>query len=183
MPSQKDIIKDVNMAKLFRFLEKKPIKSWEETQKHGVVSIGRITKRCYSLVRQIEEFVKRGLLQILKDDGEEADKIGLEVVKDAEKGEGRKKEEHEKPTMGDLNTIAGGFLGGGVSNVDRKRYARSVMQLATEVAHTPTLNFTREDLEDVFPYDNDPIVILVVMKSRRIHKVLVDQGSSTDVLF
>jgi len=47
----------------------------------------------------------------------------------------------------------------------------------------PTLSFTREDLEDVFPHDNDPMVISVVMKSRRIHRVLVDQGSSVDVLF
>jgi len=38
-------------------------------------------------------------------------------------------------------------------------------------------------LGDVFPYDNDPVVISIVMKSRRIHRVLVDQGSSANVLF
>jgi len=57
------------------------------------------------------------------------------------------------------------------------------MHLATEFAPMPILSFTKEDLEDVFPHDNDPMVISIVMKSRCIHKVLVDQGSSTDVLF
>jgi len=85
--------------------------------------------------------------------------------------------------MGDLNTIAGGFSRGEVFSAVGKCYARSVMQLATKVALILTPSFTREDLKDVFPHDNDLVVILIVMKSRRIHRVLVDQGSSRNVLF
>jgi len=85
--------------------------------------------------------------------------------------------------MGDLNTIARGFSGGGVSGAVRRRYAKSVMQLAVKMDPSSTLSFTREDMEDVFPHDNDPVVISIVMRSRCIHRVLVDQGSSTDVLF
>ena len=38
-------------------------------------------------------------------------------------------------------------------------------------------------LRDVVPHDDDPVVILVVTAGRRVHQVLVDQGSSADVLF
>ena len=43
--------------------------------------------------------------------------------------------------------------------------------------------FTRADLQDVMPHDNDPVVISVVTAGRKVHRVLVDQGSSADVLF
>ena len=43
--------------------------------------------------------------------------------------------------------------------------------------------FTRVDLRDVVPHDNDPVVISVVTAGRKVHRVLVDQESSTDVMF
>ena len=43
--------------------------------------------------------------------------------------------------------------------------------------------FTRADLRDVVPHDNDPVVISVVTAGRRVHRVLVDQGSSADAMF
>ena len=45
------------------------------------------------------------------------------------------------------------------------------------------LAFTRADLHDVVPHDNDSVVISVITAGRRVHRVLVDQGSSTDVMF
>ena len=43
--------------------------------------------------------------------------------------------------------------------------------------------FRRADLLDVVPHDNDPVVISVVTAGRKVHRVLVDQGSSVDVMF
>ena len=43
--------------------------------------------------------------------------------------------------------------------------------------------FTRADLQDVVPHDNDPVVISVVTTGRKVHRVLVDQGSSANVMF
>ena len=45
------------------------------------------------------------------------------------------------------------------------------------------LVFTRADVRDVVPHDNDPVVISVVTTGRKVHRVLVDQGSSEDVMF
>jgi len=47
----------------------------------------------------------------------------------------------------------------------------------------PDLVFTKTNLRDVVPHDNDPVVISVVTACRKVHRVLVDQGSSTDVMF
>jgi len=44
------------------------------------------------------------------------------------------------------------------------------------------LCFTRADLRDVVPQDNDHLVISLITAARRVHQVLVDQGSSADVL-
>jgi len=43
--------------------------------------------------------------------------------------------------------------------------------------------FTSSDLEDVVPHEDDPVVISFVTMGRKVHKVLIDQGSSTDVMF
>jgi len=45
------------------------------------------------------------------------------------------------------------------------------------------LYFTKANLVGKVPHDEDPIVISVVMVGRKVHLVLIDQGSSTDVLF
>ena len=54
-----------------------------------------------------------------------------------------------------------------------------------QVDQTPDVDlvFTKADLQDVLPHDNDPIVISLVAAERKVHRVLVDQGSSTDVMF
>jgi len=54
-----------------------------------------------------------------------------------------------------------------------------------EADQTPDVDlvFTKPDRQNVVPHDNDPVVISVVTSRRRVHRVLVDQGSSTDVMF
>jgi len=54
-----------------------------------------------------------------------------------------------------------------------------------EADQTPDVDlvFTKADRQDVVPHDNDPVVILIVTTGRRVHRVLVDQGSSADVMF
>jgi len=45
------------------------------------------------------------------------------------------------------------------------------------------LVFTKVDLRDVALHDNDLVVILVLIAGRKVHRVLVNQGSRTDVMF
>ena len=46
----------------------------------------------------------------------------------------------------------------------------------------PSLYFTSSDLKDVFPHEDDLVVIFVVTLGQKVHIVLIDQGSSTDVM-
>jgi len=87
---------------------------------------------------------------------------------------------------GEVHTIARGFSGEGCTASQRKRYARSVMAVdSVEEDRSPDVDitFTKEDLQDVVPHDNDPIVISLVTAGRKVHRVLVGQGSSADVMF
>jgi len=54
-----------------------------------------------------------------------------------------------------------------------------------EADQTPDIDlvFTKADRQDVVPHDNDQVVISIVTTGRRVHCVLVDQESSTDVIF
>jgi len=93
---------------------------------------------------------------------------------------------HEMPVLGEVHTIAGGFSDGGPTASQRKKYARGVNSIEERISGNPwesDLVFTRADLQDVVPHDNDPVVISVVTAGRKVHRVFVDQGSSADVMF
>ena len=90
------------------------------------------------------------------------------------------------PTHREVHTIYGGFSGGGPTASQRKKYVRSISSVAEEFPNDlweSDLVFTRTDLRDVIPHDNDPVVISIVTAGRKIHTILVDQGSSANIMF
>lgn len=84
--------------------------------------------------------------------------------------------DHISPVLGDLNTIASGFLGRGVTSASRKRYARSVMTTSTtwQKKTMPTITFTEDDRSDVMPHEDDLVVVSIIAMGRRVHQVLID---------
>jgi len=110
---------------------------------------------------------------------EEGQEASMTVKPSADQG-------HELPVHGEVNTISRGFSGARCIASQRKKYVREVMAVeAREPGQSPEpdLYFTKADLQDVVPHDNDPVVILVVTVGKRVHRILIDQGSSTDVMF
>ena len=92
---------------------------------------------------------------------------------------------HEIPILGDFNIIAGGFSRGGFTHASKKRYVRSVMP-AVKIKRsmkTSDIVFSNEDLKGLIPHKDDPIVLLVIMMRRNVHRVLIDQGNLNDVMF
>ena len=63
------------------------------------------------------------------------------------------------------------------------RWVNAVVEEGLDDPWESDLVFTKTDLRNVVPHDNDPVVISVVTAGRRVHQVLVDQGSSTYVMF
>lgn len=86
--------------------------------------------------------------------------------------------------------ISGCFVGGGTSNTFKKTALREVMtlskgkqpQMKTE-KKCPPLYFFDEDLGDILPDHNDPLVITAYMANFEVRRVFVDQGSSVDIMF
>jgi len=65
------------------------------------------------------------------------------------------------------------------------RYVRNIMKTAKIEwpKKVPDIIFSSEDLKGVVTYEDDLIVLSVIMIGKNVHRVLVDQGSSTDVMF
>ncbi|XP_068504419.1 uncharacterized protein [Phaseolus vulgaris] len=133
-------------------------------------------RNCLALAHQLDELVKSGFL---KDYLQEAPDDQMLVAAGADQG-------HEVPIHGEVNTISGGFSGGGCTASQRRRYAQGATTaevLQANLVPDVDLVFTKANLRDVIPHDNDPMVISLVTAGRRVRRVLVDQGSSTDVMF
>jgi len=139
-------------------------------------AFGHHINNCLALGYQLDELVKNGFLKDYLAGS--ATTTALTVPKGDQA--------HEMPIHGEVHTISGGFSGGGPTASQRKRYVRSVNSVAegdSDDQWESDLVFTRADLRDVVPHENDPVVILVVTTWRKVHRVLVDQGSSADVMF
>jgi len=137
---------------------------------------GHYICNCLVLAHQLDEMVKS---RFLKDYLQEPQNDQALVTAGVDQG-------HEVPIHGEVNTISGGFLGGGCTASQRKKYTWEVMAVEVQqVDQTPVVDllFTKADLQDVIPHDNDPVVISLVTAGRTVHRVLVDQGSSADVMF
>ncbi|XP_068461695.1 uncharacterized protein [Phaseolus vulgaris] len=86
----------------------------------------------------------------------------------------------------EINYIAGGFADGGCSNSARKKHLRAIQFVHTSTQrrpHIPPITFTDDDFTAIDPSQDDPMVITVEIDKFAIAKVLVDQGSSVDILY
>ena len=87
--------------------------------------------------------------------------------------------------------ISGGFAGGGKSSSARKAHIRNIrsgealeIQAVSKLPRLDTtITFSDSDMEGCHhPYD-DPLVIRVVVANKTVHRVLVDNGSSVNIIF
>ena len=87
--------------------------------------------------------------------------------------------------------IYGGFAGGGESSSARKAHLRSFrsgetleVQAMSKIPRLDiTITFLDADLEGCQHPHDDPLVIRAVVANKTVHRVLIDNGSSTDIIF
>ncbi|XP_072054268.1 uncharacterized protein [Arachis hypogaea] len=75
------------------------------------------------------------------------------------------------------------FGGGGLTKSSRKRHLKEVYQVGSEAPDLPTISFTKEDGQEIIPGHDDPVVITMVLANSHLHRTLIDQGCSADILF
>jgi hypothetical protein len=85
-------------------------------------------------------------------------------------------------------TIAGGFAEGGESSSARRRYLHRTgreAHLINHVAFPPALDlsFSPDDANGVVPHNDDPLVIQIQILNCDVKRVLVDSGSSANIMY
>ena len=87
--------------------------------------------------------------------------------------------------------ISEGFVGGGKSSSARKAHLRSIKLGETlevqDVSKFPrldtTITFSDSDMEGCQHPHDDPLLIKAIVANKTIHMVLVDNGSSVNIIF
>ncbi|GFZ01039.1 hypothetical protein Acr_14g0006740 [Actinidia rufa] len=91
----------------------------------------------------------------------------------------------------ETTVIHSGFGSGGCLSLSRKRHARKsntradeeVYNLSSIVDIPPPITFNNDDLRGLhFPYD-DALVVSAVIANFNLQRILIDNGSSADILF
>jgi hypothetical protein len=94
--------------------------------------------------------------------------------------------------VGEIHTIAGGFAAGGSSSSGRRSYARRLpseevlsLERPSKARRTGSeaITFSSKDEEGVFYPHDDALVVTMMIGNYNIHRILVDNGSSADILF
>ena len=98
--------------------------------------------------------------------------------------------QHQLP-LGEIHVIFGGFARGGESSSARKAHLRSIRSGETLEVQTvsklprldTTITFSDFDMEGCQHPHDDLLVIKTIVANKTINRVLVDNGSSVDIVF
>ncbi|XP_057761514.1 uncharacterized protein LOC130981815 [Arachis stenosperma] len=140
---------------------------------------GHSTNECVDLKNVVEKLVREGKLdRFLANRDEEPRK------RRRDEDVGRSEQSPRTPKR-HVHVIHGGFARGGISKSSRKRHLKEVYHVEgkKEVPDIPAITFTKEDASGIISGHNDPMVITIILANANLHRTLIDQGSSAEILF
>ena len=171
---------------------------------------GHTTEECKALQDKIEELVRAGHFRrfIRRDDHSSSSRTCHPPRSDHRRPphDARHDRHPTQPTSQDrepartditpadprlrgfINTIFGGFASGGSTSSARKRHLCHIQSI-NHITHShhrrrmPHIVFTDDDFHGLDHQQDDPMVITVEIENCAVKKVLVDQGSSVDILY
>ena len=153
---------------------------------------GHRTDNCIQLRREIEYLIQRGYLRRFISPGNQAQgQAQNQNQAPAQPPPPRQTTTQHQQPLGEIHVISGGFAGGGESSSARKAHLRSIrsadMGEVQSVSKIPrvdtTITFSDSDLEGCQHPHDDPLVIRAIVANTTVHRVLVDNGSSADIIF
>ena len=102
----------------------------------------------------------------------------------------RRENHHPRPPVGDIRMIIGGTATTGSSKKAQKTYLRIVqnVQLTGSIPkiirrESPIIGFSKEDARRLHHPHDDALVVSVRVGDYNVHRMLVDNGSSADILY
>jgi hypothetical protein len=87
--------------------------------------------------------------------------------------------------VGEIRTIIGGLASGGTSRASRKAYARQVHNIIPKNVrlNDQIISFSEEDARGTHQPHDDALVITINIAGFTTRRVMVDNGSSADILY
>ena len=151
---------------------------------------GHRTDDCIQLKREIEYLIRRGYLRRFISPENQAQNQTQNQAPTQQPPPRQTATQHQK-SLGEIQVISGGFAGGGESSSARKAHLRSIR--STETAEIQTMSklprldtsitFSDSDMVGCQHPHDDPLVVHAVVANKTVHRVLIDNGSSTDIIF
>ena len=129
---------------------------------------GHDTDKCYDLKQQIENLIRQGKLRHFVGRDHKDEKLKAKM------------EESSRPPLGEIRVIIGGTSTGQTSK-SKKTYLKVVQNV--QLFDEPTISFTDEEAERIHHPHDDAIVITLLIADYTTRRVLVDNGSSADILY
>ena len=151
---------------------------------------GHRTDNCIQLRREIEYLIQRGYLRRFISPGNQAQSQTQNQAPTPQPPPRQTTTQQQRP-LGEIHVISGGFAGEGESSSARKAHLRSIrsadmgeIQAVSKVPRVDTtITFSDLDLEGCQHPHDDPLVIRAIVANTTVHRVLVDNGSSADIIF
>ena len=150
------------------------------------------TDDCIQLKREIEYLIRRGYLRhFISPENQPQNQAQNQALAQQPPSPPRQTTTQHQQPLGEIHVISGGFTGGGESSSARKAHLRSIRSAEIEeiqaVSKLPRLDtsitFSDSDLEGCQHPHDDPLVVRAIVANKTVHRVLVDNESSADIIF
>ena len=151
---------------------------------------GHRTDNCIQLKREIEYLIRCGYLQrFIYPESQTQDQTQNQTP--TQQPPPRQTTTQHQQSLGEIQVISGGFAGRGESSSARKAHLRSIrsvgiceIQTVSKLSRFDTpITFSNSNLEGCQHPHDDPLVVRAVVAKKTVHRVLVDNGSSADIIF
>ena len=153
---------------------------------------GHRTNNCIQLKREIEYLIQRGYLRRFVSPGNQAQNQAQNQnqAPPQQPPPRQTMTQHQQP-LGEIHVISGGFTGGGESSSARKAHLRNIrsedmgeIQAMSKLPRLDnTITFSDSYLEGCQHPHDDPLVVRAIVVNTTVHRVLIDNGSSADIIF
>ena len=153
---------------------------------------GHRTDDCIQLKKEIEYLIRRGYLRrFIAPENQSHNQAQNQAPAQQPPPPPRQMTTQHQLPLGEIHVISGGFARGGESSSARKAHMCSIrsaeigeIQVVSKLPRLDTsITFSDSNLEGCQHPHDDPLVVRAVVANKTVHRVLVYNGSSTDIIF